>query len=564
MLKQALVGLGFFVLSAHGYECGVITTSNDTTITENICDESDVLVTQLKRIKKDNRVISRSEFVSGLISRSFSFNYLGAIVVENRWEHQSDNKFIKTSAYHPSKEINSRKLYKKINDKNILLATFGLDRKKNKLDDMLVTHIDYLNQKNDRLVDYRFALNEDGDVKKKIVFHYENDKAFSFEIFNTANIKIGGYNHKTQLNIESIYQDDENLDFKLAQFNDENRVKVALIDSGVDHLHKDLAYKLWNNPADPKDGIDNDGNGLVDDTHGWMTPLNIGLPIETINTNDGIVPNSHGTHVSSIFAKDVDDIAIIPFVGDYGESYFLDIMNKEFTSKNVEFANMSFSFPHPRRQMVARSTYRSLQKLISNNEHTLFFVASGNDGIELGVSTSNSMYPVCYQYENMMTIGAIDTNEIIEADMPNYKAADYSNLSARYVDILAPGTKVNGASLGGGDVKHTGTSMATPWALNIALKIKTKYPQLENHEIKKIIMLSAYIPNIDEPFEVKSGGMIFPRRANALAKLFTSFNNDLSPYELAWQVRIEVIMEGESIDQNYKSKILSLWNDRGI
>jgi len=562
-LFLSLLALSSF--SSNAYVCGIDAQESENVIIKNICNSDGQRHTKFRILKDKNRVLTKVLFENDKKVKSFSYNSKNEITYERNWEYLEDDHFILTAAIYPDKEIRSRGLYKVVNDSSVLIANYGLHRKHKTLDDYIVTHVDYLIDSNRNLVDYRLIVDEDGMTKKKVVFHYENKKPFSFDILDSNDVQIGGYDHRAPVNIEKTYLNDPELEFKLDHFNDQGRVKVAIIDSGVDHLHKDLAYKLWNNPLDQIDNLDNDNNGLIDDAHGWMTPFNVGIPLETIGTTDGLIPNSHGTHVASIFSKDVDDIAIIPFVGQFGESYFLDIMTKEFKDKGIEFANMSFSFPHPRTQMVEKKTYRSLKKLINNNEQTLFFVASGNDGRTLGNTSLDCMYPVCYNYKNIITVGAIDTDDLIESEMPSYTVADYSNVSAIHVDILAPGSKVNGASLGGGYVRHTGTSMATPWALNVALKIKTKFRELSVKEVKEILMYSAYIPNIDEPFNVKSGGMIFPRRAMILASDYLNQKETgVSIKDLSLKVRVKTKMIGESNSEDYMSKLNDLWTSRGL
>ena len=68
-------------------------------------------------------------------------------------------------------------------------------------------------------------------------------------------------------------------------------VYVGVIDEGIQYTHPDLAANIWTNPFDPVDGVDNDGNGYVDDAHGW----------DFFNNDAGIYDagaDSHGTHVS--------------------------------------------------------------------------------------------------------------------------------------------------------------------------------------------------------------------------------------------------------------------------
>ncbi len=79
-------------------------------------------------------------------------------------------------------------------------------------------------------------------------------------------------------------------------------VTVAVIDSGIAYDHPDLAPNIWTNPKEiPGNGVDDDGNGLVDDVHGWDFHMNDSDPIDPVDLNPGGNPG-HGTHVAGIIA----------------------------------------------------------------------------------------------------------------------------------------------------------------------------------------------------------------------------------------------------------------------
>lgn len=415
----------------------------------------------------------------------------------------------------------------------------------------------------------RNLLDQSGKIEKMVIFRYvdsESAKPYAFRIFDKNNKLLSEYDRTRQFDFDRVYQSlsDEQREIKRKHWLSSERIPVAVVDSGVDIFHPLLAYKMFTNGEDLFDGEDNDGNGLIDDYMGWAEPDKVGLPHESISPNEKGVPTSHGTHVASILSRDLEGIAILPFVGDYGESFFLDLMNGEFKEKRVQFANMSFSFPHYRTQQIDRKTINSLQRLIENNPQTLFFVASGNNGKELGNSVQQAMFPAVFPFDQVFTIGAIDTDSLDERKMPTYIMADYSNYSEMAVDILAPGTKVNGASLGGGMIRHTGTSMATPYALREALVLKQAYPHLTGLEIKEIMMRSAYIPDLSHPFPVRSGGMIFPRRALRVAELMEKQNLTILQATLAARLDGHFILPGEQADQAYLRQLQDFWLSRNM
>ena len=76
---------------------------------------------------------------------------------------------------------------------------------------------------------------------------------------------------------------------------------VAVVDSGLNLNHRDLASKLWTNAAEiPGNGLDDDANGVVDDVHGFDVLSSSGLSVSLANDGD---PQGHGTHVAGIVSR---------------------------------------------------------------------------------------------------------------------------------------------------------------------------------------------------------------------------------------------------------------------
>jgi len=485
------------------------------------------------------------------------------LVIEKEILDDIGNQYIETHYQLPKRKLVFREKIQIVNGKKIIQFQYKFEREK-------LQSIDYFNEFSQIIK--RLVINHRGHTVEEISYSYRlasDQHPYAFVRKNaTFDFVIASYNNTDfafdLINILSNEPKSEVLR-KIELSHDPSRTLVAIIDSGIDHTHPDIAYKFMINFEDKIDDIDNDLNGLTDDFIGWSIPLQKGLPVEKINPSSEVIPLSHGTHVADIMLKNIDQAMLLPFTGDYGESHFLDLVSSKFQILKPVFTNMSFLFPHWSLQEIPKETYVSLQNLIKNNPDTLFFTVAGNDfGKELA-SGRNGLYPASFDYENIITVGAIDTNEIIEEEMDSYKIAPYSNFGVEHVDILAPGSDIEAASLGGKTIKHTGTSMASPFALNIALKIKISFPKLTGLEIKNILLFSAYIPDIDNPFKVRCGGMIFPRRAMEIAKLYS--NPDImTEYknirDIAKEIRFNpsFSMPNESTELSYFQKLNLIWN----
>ncbi len=297
-----------------------------------------------------------------------------------------------------------------------------------------------------------------------------------------------------------------------------NRFLIAIIDSGFDYNHKELVSKWWNNPQDPMDGIDNDGNGWVDDTFGWEQVRNIGLPTESsIGMHKDHRPLSHGTHVAHIASHGLNNIALVGFAGDYTRADYIRKMSEFIKKHQVRIVNMSLGFPSDNKDLLGlRDGIRAYKTMIEENPNTLFVVASGNAGVDLDI-TKNRQYPASFTHPNVLKVGALTASTIEEVTPENAKMADFSNFGKENVDILAPGVKVNAASLGGGLIEHSGTSMATPYMVNLIAQLWSELPELTASEVRELFIATAQVTK--DPAPIKSQGYADLKKALLAGKM---------------------------------------------
>lgn len=391
---------------------------------------------------------------------------------------------------------------------------------------------------------------QEGKLEKTYVYFYtqtkEGQRVKGFDCYDTQGKLAGSYNENANLNIEDVILSKDTSPEQIRkwlQVYNSKRTPVAIIDSGFDTNHDLLTYKLWKNPEEILNGKDDDNNGWADDIMGWNRHENkyMDININSPNINEIIVlrghehPSSHGTHVASITLKDTDKFALVGFAGDMTDPAYLNRISKFLKEHNILFANMSFGFGEMDSSFAPKTeSFYALEKLIQENPQTLIFVSAGNDGADLEKSAFKS-YPVSFPYDNLIVIGALDTDEIIESKLSSYRAACFSTIGVETVDIFAPGTDVEGALIGGGLVRKSGTSMASPYALNLALKIYEENPNLKPMEIKEIILKTAYV-NPNDPLPAVSKGMIYPSKAIGVAKILKE-NPSLSVEEAVSQVK---------------------------
>lgn len=237
-------------------------------------------------------------------------------------------------------------------------------------------------------------------------------------------------------------------------------VVVAVIDSGIDLTHEDLAGNLWVNEAEaPGNGIDDDGNGVIDDVHGYDAIANSGNPADDLG---------HGTHVAGIIGAVGDNdrgitgvnwstrIMALRFLGETGGGTTSDaiacidyIMMMNERGANVRVVNCSWG-----------STEKSaaLEEAIDRAVRSgiLFVCAAGNDAID---SDAMPHYPSSYANQGVLSVAAMSSNESL---------APFSNYGARSVDIAAPGVDILSTLPNGGYGYASGTSMAAPFVTGLA------------------------------------------------------------------------------------------------
>lgn len=259
----------------------------------------------------------------------------------------------------------------------------------------------------------------------------------------------------------------------------DSSVIVAVIDTGVDYNHIDLKQNIWINKGEiPGNGIDDDGNGYIDDVYGWNF---VG------DNNDPMDDNGHGTHVAGIIGAANNDIGVtgvaynckvMPIKAGNSSGYF---NNSDIASaityaymNGADVINMSFGGTS-----VTMAVQEALEKAYSRS---FLVAAAGNDGLpNEKYPLSKPIYPALYTF----------VDGVMSANNFNYISAfsnwdGIANSKVEY-ECFAPGEYISSTFPGNRYASLSGTSMATPVVSGIAALLRSAVPD-KNEFPSKFLM----------------------------------------------------------------------------
>ncbi len=265
------------------------------------------------------------------------------------------------------------------------------------------------------------------------------------------------------------------------------KVVVAIIDTGIDEKHEDLKGNLWDNPGETgldvkgrnkaTNGIDDDGNGFVDDVHGW----------NFVSSNNKLDDNhGHGTHIAGIVGAEAGNHKGISGISPEVSLMILKYFDPKVPN-NDNLKNTISSIEYAVKMGAHIINYSGGGTDFSPEEHDaiekaeakgiLFVAAAGN---ERSNSDKFHYYPADYKLKNIISVTAIDpTTEVLSS----------SNYGTETVDIAAPGQNILSCLPQNTYGLMTGTSQATAFVTGAAVLVmahKNLYNSAE--EVKKYIL----------------------------------------------------------------------------
>lgn len=278
------------------------------------------------------------------------------------------------------------------------------------------------------------------------------------------------------------------------------QVVVALIDTGVDITHPELSDSIWINQAEiPGDGIDNDGNGYIDDVYGWNFYDN---NAQVFTGSD----DNHGTHSAGTIAAARNGVGTVGICDPaYVKIMVLKILGtssgvgkvssvikaiKYAKANGASICNLSFGTTK-----YSEELYQTIR-----DSGMLFVVAAGNgDSTGNGYSIDDQpMYPASFELDNIISV----------ANLRFDGQLDYaSNYGLKSVDLAAPGNYILSTVSGNDYTYMSGTSMAAPMVTGTAAMLYSYDSSLSLLDVRKRILQSVR-PLESLNGKVATGGML--------------------------------------------------------
>lgn len=257
---------------------------------------------------------------------------------------------------------------------------------------------------------------------------------------------------------------------------------VAVIDTGVDYNHPDLAANIWRNTREiAGNGIDDDGNGFRDDIRGWDFANNDNNPMDD---------QGHGTHVAGTIGAVGNNRT-----GVAGVAWNVQIMPLKFMRPTADGratgttldAIRSINYAVSNGARILNNSWggggydTALNNAIANarSRGVIFVAAAGNDRNN---NDTNPSYPANYNQDNIISVAATDSAD---------RLASFSNYGRSTVDIAAPGVGILSTARGGGYVSMSGTSMATPHVAGAAALVWSQNPTWSYTQVINALYSSA-------------------------------------------------------------------------
>jgi subtilisin family serine protease len=265
---------------------------------------------------------------------------------------------------------------------------------------------------------------------------------------------------------------------------------VAVIDTGIRYTHEDLAANMWTNPGETAgNGVDDDGNGFVDDVHGYDFFYNDGDPLDDATGFGG-----HGTHVAGTIGAVGNNSIGVTGINWNVRLMAIKIYSPAGTDSTSAMLVNAYNYVRLMKTRgvnirVTNNSYGGCNEACGYDQATkdaldalgeagiLNVFAAGNNGRDIEI---NPFYPASYNSPSILAV-ANSTSDDSPAGSSNYGAVS--------VDVAAPGTGILSAYRdNNGYATLSGTSMASPHGAGAAALLASYNPNLSAASLKATLM----------------------------------------------------------------------------
>ncbi|PFH37247.1 subtilisin SUB8 [Besnoitia besnoiti] len=260
-------------------------------------------------------------------------------------------------------------------------------------------------------------------------------------------------------------------------------VLVAVIDTGVNYIHSDLANSIWVNEQELNGvpGFDDDQNGYVDDVYGWNF---------LHSNNNPMDDNGHGSHVAGIIGAQRNNNQGVSGISSHARIIALKILDNKGEG-DVSHAIPAIRYALDNGAKVITNSWGGisgpgtqilgvlLKEAVADASGSVFVIAAGNDGMDI---TKTPYYPASFLRDWTITVGA----HARDGALPQW-----SNYGHNSVHLTAPGESITSTWMGSGYRLSSGTSMAAPMVSGVAAEILAYNPILQPQQVIDVLVQSA-------------------------------------------------------------------------
>ncbi len=302
-------------------------------------------------------------------------------------------------------------------------------------------------------------------------------------------------------------------------FRGSRNIVAAVIDTGIQWDHPDLAANLYSNLGEAGDlatnGQDDDGNGFVDDLHGWNFAR---------NNKDSNDDHGHGSHCAGTIGGVGNN-----GIGVSGVNWEVSLMPVKFLDASgggtLQAAIEAVNYARMMKVNLMSNSWggsqfaQSLSDAVKRTEEAgiIFVAAAGNDGTSNDTGPS---YPANFPFGNIISVAATDNKDNI---------ANFSNWGVNSVHVAAPGVQVYSTVKGGKYAAFSGTSMATPHIAGISALLLSVNPNWDFAEVKRRLITTS------DPVRNLSRKVMAKGRVNAYNALHGIVPPSIDPDESLWK-----------------------------